>query len=407
MDFSFDEDTERFRAEAAAFFKEFLKNEHENLHVDGSPANRSFRKAVGEKGWVAASWPKEYGGQGRNTLNMLALADEAVFANVPLQDFTASMYVANVLALRGTAEQKREIMPDLLAGDIRVCLGYSEPDAGSDVASVRTRAELAGEYWLINGQKMFTSSADDSKFVFLLARTNADVPKHRGLTMFLVPLDSQGIEIQLLRTINGRRTCVTYYKDVRVPDSLRVGGVDDGWSVLNVALSFDHGGGSNTARSLSALGIRFLDEVIRSLDTRTDSSGKRLLDDPTTRDRLGRAAVTNEVSRLLTLKTAWNSGREQESPVDGPIAKLFSRETFQRAALDLLDLFGPEGMLDGKDDEAPGNGWLRFAMLTSIGGTIYGGTSEIQRNIIAEQGLGLPRTRNRDPSTAKEGEVAR
>jgi alkylation response protein AidB-like acyl-CoA dehydrogenase len=394
MDFSFDEDTEQFRAEAEEFFKEFLKEDHTDLHVDGSPANHRFRRAVADKGWLAASWPTEFGGQGRNTLNMLALADEAVFANVPLQDFTATMYVANVLAYMGTEEQQRNIVPELLSGDLRVCLGYSEPGSGSDVAAARTRAVRDGEDWLINGQKMFTSSADDSEYVFLLTRTNMTVPKRRGLTMFLVPLDSPGVEIQLLKTINGRRTCVTYYTDVRVSDSLRVGEVDEGWNVLNFALTFDHGGGTNTARSLSALGIRFLDQVVKSLETQESGSSESLLDEPTTRERIGRAAVSNEVARLLTLKTAWNANHNQEAAVDGPVAKLFSRETYQRAALDLLDLFGVEGTLDGGDDQAPGKGWLRFAMLTSIGGTIYGGSSEIQRNIIAERGLGLPRTRS-------------
>jgi len=228
---------------------------------------------------------------------------------------------------------------------------------------------------------MFTTLAHESAYVFLLTRTNTAVPKHRGLTMFLVPMDSPGIEVQAMRTLGGERTNVTFYNDVRVPDSARVGEVDGGWDVMAVALAFE--------RQPAASGeTRRLFE--RTLVWARDSGR---IDDPVARDRLARVAVDIEVGRLLGGRTASRAMQGELPVVEGSMAKLFGSEAFQRAASDLLDLIGAEGVLQHGERGAPVEGWVEHAYRHAVVTTIYAGVSEIQRSIIAERGLGLPRSR--------------
>jgi alkylation response protein AidB-like acyl-CoA dehydrogenase len=393
VDFDLGERVETFRREVRTFFGNFRgANDCTNVNIAGSPSNKLFRKAIAEKGWISASWPIEYGGQARNDLEMMILAEEAVFADLPLQSFTGSMFVANALLQKGSDWQKETILPHILRGEIRVCLGYSEPDAGSDVAAVKTRAIRDGDDWVITGQKMFTSHAMNSQYVFLLCRTNPEAPKRKNLTMFLVPLDSPGIEIHPIEGLGDKNTTITYYRDVPVSDRYRVGDVDGGWSVLNVALTFEHGGGSNTGRSLSAHGRKLLGLFLDVLEDQK-MRGIDQLDDELVRERIGRAAVENEVSRLLELRTVWRSRGRVSARADGSIAKLYSRESLQRIAMDCVDFIGVDAVLSDPADTGSDAQAVMTMMLHSLGGTIYGGTSEIQRSIIAERGLGLPRSR--------------
>jgi alkylation response protein AidB-like acyl-CoA dehydrogenase len=259
-------------------------------------------------------------------------------------------------------------------------MGYSEPEAGSDVAATRTTAVRDGDDWIVNGEKIFTSMAHEAHYVFLLTRTNPDVPKHRGLTMFLVPMDSPGVSVEPLWTLGAPgRTNRTFYRDVRVPDSARIGEVDGGWAVMNVALTFERGGGFTA--------VRALEHAVEW------ASAQGRLDDPDVVARLARVHAANEVSALLSLRSTWLHASGALPGVEGSMAKLYSASAFQTSTADLLDLLGADALLHESEADAPVGGVLEYQWRKSPVVTIYGGTNEILRTIIAERHLGLPRTR--------------
>jgi len=219
-------------------------------------------------------------------------------AGAPIDGLNIAAMVAATLLVCGTEQQKAEVVPRILAGEVLCCLGYSEPDAGSDVAAVTTRAVRDGDHWVITGQKMFTTMAHEAHYVFLLTRTNPDAPKHQGLTMFLVPMDTPGIEIMPVATMGGERTNITYYDEVRVPDAWRVGEVDAGWSVMHAALVYE--------RSSANWGEpNHLVESVAEWARTPDADGRRPLDDRRVAATLARWSTELEVGRLLLFRAAW------------------------------------------------------------------------------------------------------
>ncbi len=387
MDFRVDEHAEEFRAEVRAFLDEHLSDEVlERAHVTGTKHDWGFHRAVAAKGWLAAAWPKELGGQGRDPFEMAVLGEEMARRAAPTDGWGTTELVANTLRLVGTPEQQADVIPRVISGEILICLGYSEPDSGSDVAAAKTRAVRDGDQWVIDGQKMFTTLAHEAHYVFLLTRTNTGVAKHRGLTMFLVPMATPGIEIRPVRTLGGERTNVTFYSEVRVPDSARVGKVDGGWDVMKIALAFER---QPTAQGEMA---RLL-ELFVDWAGSTRREGRRLLDDPTVAARLARLAVNCEVGRLLGQRMTWVSSRGDLPIVEGSMCKLFTSEAFVGATSELLDALGPEGLIQDGQEGPPLGGVVEHAYRHAVVTTIYGGSSEIQRSIIAERELGLPQTR--------------
>ncbi|HEY2813651.1 MAG TPA: acyl-CoA dehydrogenase [Acidimicrobiales bacterium] len=377
-----DSSTESFRAEVRAFLGEHLDDEIlERAHDTGTMHDARLHRAIAARGYLAAGWPEEVGGQGRSAVEMTALMQELYGAGAPVDSMSIASMVAATLLLRGTDQQRGEIVPRILAGDALCCLGYSEPDAGSDVAAVKTRAVRDGDEWVINGQKMFTTMAHVADYVFLLTRTSPEKPKHKGLTMFLVPMDAAGIEIAPVHTLGGERTNITFYADVRVPDSCRVGDMDAGWSVMHAALVYER----NSANWGEP------DRLVREVAAWATSTGA--IDDPLVAERLAEHATAMEVGRLLLYRMAQAAASGAMTAVEGSMAKLFITEAFTRAATDLLDVLGAAGVLPHGDDDAPNAGLVEHAFRHSTVTTIYGGSSEVQRGIIAERGLGLPRTR--------------
>jgi alkylation response protein AidB-like acyl-CoA dehydrogenase len=344
-------------------------------------------RALGEQGWIAASWPVEYGGQGRDPFEMTAMRDELRLAGVPTDGLGQTIIVARTIRAVGTEEQKQRFLPAALAGEMIFALGYTEPDSGSDVAAAKTRAIRDGDDWIIEGQKMFTTLAHEAAYVFLLTRTNPDVPKHRGLTMFLVPLDAPGVEIHPVHTMGGERTNATFYSGVRVPDSLRVGEVDGGWDVMTVALTFERGG-----FALSEADRVWQQTVDWATATRRPD-GTRVIDDPLVRERLAVMRMHDEVARLLALRCSYVAATGALPGVEGSMHKLFYAESMTADAAELVDMLGGDGVLPHGDPEAPVDGWVEHLYRHAAVTTIYGGTSEVQRDIIASRGLGLPRSR--------------
>jgi alkylation response protein AidB-like acyl-CoA dehydrogenase len=388
MDFRLGEKSEAVRLEARAFLEEALTPEvRAMMEETGVHHSWEFHRKLVERGWLAPGWPKEFGGQGRDPLEVLAFAEELQRAEAPTYGVGTTTMIAGVIRHLGTEEQKQLILPPALRGEIIIVLGFTEPESGSDVAAAQTRAVRDGDQWIINGQKMFTTNAQEADYAFMLTRTNPDVPKHQGLTTFLVPLKQPGVEIRPVRTISGERTNLTFYTDVRVDDSLRIGEVDGGWETMAVGLTLEragaHGGGS----------VALLAAMEHWAATATDDDGRPRAEDPSVRARLGRAAAENEVTSLLSRRSAWIQSVGGLPGVEGSMAKLFYSEALTRQGADFMNMIGPDGLRSRGDATAVEDGAAEYALRFALGATTYGGTSEIQRNIIAQRGLGLPRAR--------------
>jgi len=384
LEFRLPPEVESFRADARAFLAQHVTDAVlERAHATGTVHDWGLHRAMAEGGWISAGWPEEWGGQGRSPLEMNALTEEMYLSGAPVDGLGVANLVAHTLMYEGTDRQKGEIIPKVLAGEVLTCLGYSEPDAGSDVAACATRAVRDGDEWVINGQKMFTTLAHESQYVFLLTRTDTEVAKHKGLTMFLVPMDTPGISVTPVHTMGGERTNITWYDDVRVSDEWRVGAVDGGWKVMMTALVFERNSAwYGEAVRLLAHGLRWARD-----------SGR--IDEPSVRERLARAAIGNEVANLLGWRAAWLAARGALPGVEGTMAKLATTEHYQRAADDLIDVLGADGIrrhaAKPGGGGAPADGWIEATFRHCQVTTIYGGTSEVLRGIIAERGLGLPR----------------
>jgi len=390
-DFTLGADVETFRAEVRSFLAEHVTEEViETAHHTGTIHDWGLHRTMAEAGWISAGWPAEFGGQGRSPLEMNALTEEMYLSGAPVDGLGVASLVAHTLLIDGTEWQKQTIIPEILSGQAMCCLGYSEPDAGSDVASVVTKATRDGDQWTINGQKMFTTLAHEAHYVFLLTRTNTEVAKHKGLTMFVVPMDTPGISFTPVHTMGGERTNITYYDEVKVDDRYRVGEVDGGWKVMMTALVFE--------RNSAWYGelVRLLDHGLTWARDTTAPDGGLMIDDPLVRERLARIAIGNEVSNLLGWRAAWMAANHTLPGVEGTMAKLFTTEHYQFAGNELIDALGADGLRRHGDPTADADlahGWIEAIYRHCQVTTIYGGTSEVLRGIIAERGLQLPRHR--------------
>lgn len=386
MDFRLEDHIEAFREEVRQFVDERMSNElEERIYRTGVSHDDDFIGGMSDRGWYAAGWPEEWGGPGHDPLEILAMREELHRRDAPTYSIGTTMMAAKAILHAGNDELKRDILPKALRGEVIIVLGFSEPEAGSDVANAQTRAVRDGDEWIINGSKLFTTNAQIADYVFLLTRTNPDVAKHRGLTTFLVPMKQPGIEVQAVFTLSGERTNITYYTDVRVDDRWRIGDVDGGWRVMTGSLQDEHSSGFG-----ARLG-RLLTEAEEWARETTDVDGRSRIDDPDVRERLARCATETEVSVLLQRRSAWMAREGVVPEAEGPMVKLFSSEAMERAAQDMCEMVGPDALRSYFDPTAPRGGRIEYGLRFSIGTTIYAGTSEIQRNIIASRGLGLPR----------------
>ncbi|MGK2950676.1 MAG: acyl-CoA dehydrogenase [Acidimicrobiales bacterium] len=387
MDFRFEPETAAFRAEVRTFIAEHLSPEIiHRAHATGTMHDWGFHQALCDKGYLAAGWPTDVGGLGRSAIDQCVLMQELYGSGAPIDGLNIAAMVGATLLVCGTDEQKATVLPRILSGEVMCCLGYSEPDAGSDVAAVATKATRDGDDWVIEGQKMFTTMAHEAHYVFLLARSNPDVPKHKGLTMFLIPMDTPGIEITPVETMGGERTNITFYSEVRVPDSARVGEIDAGWTVMHAALVYERVSANWGEPDR-------LVEAAAQWSRQPGADGVRPFDDPAVRATLARSSTELEVGRLLLFRAAWLSSLGEMPQVEGSMAKLHITEAFVGASEALLARLGTAGLLPGAEDTSVLGGLIEHAFRHAVVTTIYGGSSEVQREIIGGRGLGLPRNR--------------
>ena len=386
MDFSLSPGAAEFRAEVKAFIADHLTTEVvDQMHATGTFNDKAFNAALADAGLLAGAVPG-YGD--RDPIELYLLFNELEKAGAPYDGLAVTMLVAGVINAVGTDFHRSRVLEKLLTGRFNCCLGYSEPDHGSDVASITTKAVRDGDEWVITGQKMWTTMAHVSDWVILLTRTNPDVPRHKGLTMFLVPMDAPGIEVQPVPTMATERTNATFYDDVRVGDEWRLGEVDGGWAVMGVALAFERGvmGGTNPA-------VPLLRHVRDWATGATSPDGGTMLNDPLLRERLARTAIANQVSQLLTLRAAWIAATGGLPGLEGSMAKLYATGRYQQAVAWFQEMAGAEGLLAFGVEDAAAGGWIDYDARHAPVTTIYGGTTEINRNNVAERHLGLPRDR--------------
>jgi alkylation response protein AidB-like acyl-CoA dehydrogenase len=386
MDFSLSPGAVEFRAEVKAFIADHLTTEVvDQMHATGTFNDKAFNAALADAGLLAGAVPG-YGD--RDPIELYILFNELEKAGAPYDGLAVTMLVAGVVNAVGTDFHRSRVLGKLLTGRFNCCLGYSEPDHGSDVASITTKAVRDGDEWVITGQKMWTTMAHVSDWVILLTRTNPDVPRHKGLTMFLVPMDTPGIEVQPVPTMATERTNATFYDGVRVGDEWRLGEVDGGWAVMGVALAFERGvmGGTNPA-------VPLLRHVRDWAGGAASPDGGTMLQDPLLRERLARTAIANQVSQLLTLRAAWIAATGGLPGLEGSMAKLYATGRYQQAVGWFQEMAGAEGLLGFDADGAAADGWIDYDARHAPVTTIYGGTTEINRNNVAERHLGLPRDR--------------
>ncbi|WIM89682.1 acyl-CoA dehydrogenase family protein [Candidatus Mycobacterium wuenschmannii] len=385
MHFQLDADTAAYRDGFRAHLNDVLTPEfEERVYRSGVSHDEEFAKGLVTKGYFAPGWPVELGGQDRNLWDNQIVKEELMRFDAPVYLSETTRMVASIIREIGTPAMKDRILTGALNGDITVAFGFTEPECGSDVAAAATKAVRDGDDWLINGSKMFTTNGHIADYVFLLARTNPDKPKHKGLTMFLVPRDTDGFDAQAVWTLSGERTNITFYSDVRIGDEWRIGEVDGGWQVLGLSLQDEHasGWGPHLTRLL---------HHSEHWATTTNDEGTQPITNTDVRRRLARVAMENEVSELLLRRCVWML-EEGDIPVaEGPMSKVFSTEALVRASQDMIELVGTDGLRSYLDPTAPERGRIEHSLRFSLGTTIYAGTSEVQRNIIAQRGLGLPR----------------
>ena len=387
MDFRLGEKSDLFRKEVREFLDEVVTPELlDQCHETGVNHDPAFSQAVRERGYLGLGWPVELGGQGRDPLEVLAYQEETQRYGAPVYAISTTMMIAKVIQLAGTEAQKRAILPRAFAADIVIALGFTEPENGSDAAAASTKAVRDGDGWRITGSKMFTTNAHIADYVFMLARTNIDVPRHHGLTTFLVPMDQPGVEVRAVHTMSGERTNVTFYSDVYVEDAWRIGEVDGGWRVMGLSFAAEH------SASWAGEQSRLLDAFIRWARGTSEVDGRVHAEDAAIQERVGRTRAELEISRLLLRRAVWYKAMNDPALVGrGSMSKLFSTERLQRQADETLQLVGPDGLRVKGDPGVLENGTFEHMVRHAKGTTIYAGTSEIQRNIIAQHVLGLPR----------------
>lgn len=349
-----------------------------------------FHRELAKQGLLFAAWPEEYGGQDRDPFEIAALIQELERAGRTTYTITTTRMVAETVMAFGQAELKREVLPRIADGVALCSLGYTEPASGSDVAAATTRATRDGDDWVIDGQKMFTSGADIGDYVFLLTRTRTERRKHQGLTMFLVPLDTPGIDIQPIYTLSDERTNATYYSGVRIPDRYRIGEVDGGWSVVGHALHLEHSSGAIGDK----LELEELIEAAVSWAMGTVRDGRTALDDPRVRERLGQAAAQAEVTESLALRGLWSGVTGQPDRGQGAMAATFKKVALVEVASQLMDLAAPHSILSRGAERAIAAGSLEFGYRLGTALAIYGGTKEILKSIVAQTALEMPRSRS-------------
>ena len=376
------------RDELRDYFAGLMTPERRAVVDEGHAGGEAYREVIrqlGADGWLGVGWPKEHGGQGRGPLEQLIFLEEASRAGVPIPMVTLNT-VGPTIAQFGTDEQKERFLPAILRGELHFAIGYTEPGAGTDLASLRTRAVLDGDEYVVNGQKVFTTGGHDADFIWLACRTDPDAPKHKGISILCVDTSLAGFKWTPIWTVGGGHTNATYYEDVRVPADMLVGERNGGWKMITTQLNFER-----VSLGPSAGIFRNLDRVVEWAACTTVPGGGRLIDQEWVRCNVARVRAKAEVAELFN----WQVAAEQETgrlnPADASAMKVYGTELRIEALRFLMEVIGPAATLRKGSPGAALGGALEGEYRSAIVGTFGGGVNEIQREIVAAAGLRTPR----------------
>ena len=393
MDFEFTQDQQQFIQDVRAFLAEEGKKpyarevmnperEADSMLAD-SPERREFNKQLAKKRFLGMSWPVEYGGQAKAGIYEYLVNEELASVGAPLIGKGVGC-VGKTLIRHGSEQQKQTFLPQILNADIEFCLGYSEPGAGSDLASLKLKATKVDGGWKVNGQKIFNTSAHFAEWYWLAARTDFEAPKHKGISLFLIPMNSAGITVREIKTMGDHRTNEVFFDDVFVPDDALVGELNKGWIYICEALDYER----FTLYTVGPLQKKF--DLFVNMVKREVRDGQPLKHDPYVRKLVAQLATDLETAVMLQRRVIAAACKGGVPTVEAAMCKLYSTQLGQRLANVALDVLGPSSMLHEGVTHAPCDGKWEHSLRATALDTIGGGTSEVQKNIIARRGLELP-----------------
>ena len=397
MNFQLTAAQEAFREEVRQFLEQELPSdwggvtgptmlEFELEKDDVWEVYQSMARKLGEKGWIALSWPKEYGGQARSHIEHAVFVEEMAYYRAPGINQIGVEMVAPTIIACGTDDQKKRHIPPIAKGETFWCEGFSEPGAGSDLAAVRTLAEEREDAFYLNGQKVWTTLSQRSNRCGLLARTDPEAPRHKGISFFLVDMKSPGVEVNPLEDAgNGQELTEVFLDNVRVPKEDLLGEKNDGWNVAMILLSFERSGAGWIGTSR-----RLLDDLLVYAREEMGNGGSAMTNQ-LIRHRLAEMAIEVEISRILSYRVAWMQDRGLNPEAAASLVKVFGTEMMQVLANVGMQMIGLYGQLGRDSTWTRLKGNIGHFYICTIGPKIAGGTSEVQRNVIALRGLGLPR----------------
>ncbi|MBI2760569.1 MAG: acyl-CoA dehydrogenase family protein [Chloroflexi bacterium] len=392
MDFRFTAEQENLRGELRTFLRDELpsdwkvENDREAMSDDEFSYSQHFARRLGERGWLTMAWPREFGGRSASQIEQLIFAEEMAYAGAPLGFGFGTQLVGPTLMVWGNDDQKSRFLPPIARSEVFWCQGFSEPGAGSDLAGLQTRAVRQGDDYIINGQKIWTSEGQYADWMILLARTDTEAPKHRGISYFLLDMKTPGITLQPLINLMGTHAFnQVFFDNVRVPAANLVGEENRGWYVATTTLDFERTG---IARVIWAL-RQF--EELAGLIREAAAVGAAWARRPSLKHKLAELRIEFEIARMLCYRVAWIQVSGAIPNYESSMAKVFGSELNQRFGATAMNILGLAGQLEPGSRWAPLQGRLERTYMAGLSYTIAGGTSEIQRNIIAQRGLSLPR----------------
>ena len=388
MKLAYSPDHEALRQELRAYYQRLLTPEilDEVRRSEGvGPTVRKVVRQMGADGWLGIGWPKEYGGRGMTPIEQFIFFDESMRVGAPVPMLTVNS-VAPTIMQYGTQEQKNFYLPRILKGEIHFAIGYTEPDAGTDLAALKTRAVRDGDDFVVNGQKVFTSLATDADYIWLAVRTDPEAPKHKGISMLIVPTDVPGFRCAPIKNMGELNTNQTFYDDVRVPATNLVGKLNGGWKLITNQLNHER----VTLCSSGMIEGPFEDVVHWAKATRL-ADGRRVIDQPWVQLNIARIHARLEFVRLMNFKIAWGAEQGQPmNPAHASTIKVFGTEFYLEACRLMLEIIGPAATLRPGSPEAVLNGRVGFLLRSIHILTFGGGTNELQRDLIALFGLSMP-----------------
>ena len=381
------EEQQKLQLEVREYYRQLLTPEVRASLANGGgvgPAMRKVVRQMGSDGWLGVGWPQEWGGRGFTAVEQFIWIDESMRAGAPGPMLTINTVGPTIMNF-GSEEQKKFFVPKILAGEIHFCIGYSEPGAGTDLAALRTKAERDGDEYIINGQKMWTSLASDADYIWLAARTDPEVKKNKGISLFVLPMDTTGIKVLPIQVMGETDINQTFFEDVRIPASYRVGEENEGWKLITTQLNHER-----VTLCSSGMVERALNDTRSWAQETRLADGTRVIDQEWVQISLARVHSRLEFLRLINWKIAWASTQGALSPADASATKVYGTEFYLEAFRSLMEIIGQHSYLK---NDAPGS-VLQARLEHSYRGLIIltfgGGTNEIQRDLIAVFGLNMP-----------------